>query len=147
MAGYAKVKWHAAVSVQTWMLSFATGVDLCSKYRIKGKALLWVTRTSRAVTFVAMETAIFSLLSKQWHCYWNILVYLAMSHMQYVSRTLHSIFSCNVRTTNSFEWFIANSVVLWLSFGWHFVSFKCICNAQSSAKLYQKLHNTAKPLS
>ena len=40
MAGYASVKPRAAVSMQTGMLSFVTGVDLCSKYRIKDKAFL-----------------------------------------------------------------------------------------------------------
>jgi len=41
MAGYASAKQRAAVSMQTGTLSFATGVDLCSKHRINyGKAFL-----------------------------------------------------------------------------------------------------------
>ena len=80
MAGYAST--CASVSMQTGTFSFTTGVDLYSKYCIKGKAFLRVTRTSCAVTFVAMETAIFSLLSKTMNCYQNILVYLAMSHIR-----------------------------------------------------------------
>jgi len=35
MAGYASAKPHVAVSMQTGTLSFATGVDLCSKYGIR----------------------------------------------------------------------------------------------------------------
>ena len=39
MAGYTSAKPRAAVLMQTAMLSFVTGVDLYSKYLIKGKAL------------------------------------------------------------------------------------------------------------
>ena len=37
-----------------------------------------------------------------------------------------------------------NSVVLLLSFGCYFISIECTQDAQSSSKLYQKLHKAAK---
>ena len=53
----------------------------------------------------------------------------------------HGIFGCYEKTTALSS--LANSVVLWLSFGWYFVALECTCDAQSSREVYQKLCKAA----
>ena len=58
----------------------------------------------------------------------------------------NDIFGCYERAT-ALSGFVANSVVLWLSFGWYFISLECTRDAQSRTKFYQNLHKAAKLLS
>ena len=80
MAGYASTKLCASVSMQTGTFSFMTGVDLCSKYRIKGLLPLSHTHIMRSHICSHGNGNIFTVI-KTMNCYQNILVYLAMSHM------------------------------------------------------------------
>ena len=76
MAGYASAQPRTAV----YRYTFATGVDLCSKYRIKANHSTeshahharHICSHGNSDIFTVIETI---------NCYQNILVYLALAHM------------------------------------------------------------------